>query len=106
MVVCSEIQVSPDWFPMGSQETLPLTFDASEVLLEGESIQSATAELVQVDTGVDYTAGRVGGVTVLGTDLTQVVSALQARKRYRLVIRFTINAQKVWAPYLLIECPE
>lgn len=106
MPVCSEIQVSPDWFPMGSQETLPLTFDASSIVLEGESIQSATAELVQVDTDVDYAAGRMGGVSVLGTDLTQVVTALQPRKRYRLVIRFTINSQKVWAPYLLIDCPE
>lgn len=103
---CTDIQVSPDVFQMGSQETLPLTFDAAGVLADGESIQTATASLVQVDTGLDYVAGRTGGVTVAGTDLTQVVTALQARKRYRLVIRFEISSQKVWAPYLLIDCPE
>jgi hypothetical protein len=43
---------------------------------------------------------------VAGTDLTATVSSLLPRKRYRLVVQFEVAANKVWAPYLLIECPE
>lgn len=103
---CTEIAVNPDAFQMGSQETLPLTFDATSILLPGETIGSATASLVQLDTGADYIAGRVGTVAVAGTDLTQTVTALLPRKRYRLVIQFQVAVNKIWAPYLMIECPE
>jgi len=91
---------------MASQETLPLTFDATSILLEGETIATATAQLVQVDTGLDYTAGLLGPVAVAGPELTQTVTGLLPRKRYRLVIQFEVAANKVWAPHLMIECPE
>jgi hypothetical protein len=90
---------------MGSGETLPLTFDASGIVLEGEAISNATAQLVQIDTGLDYAAGRLGDVAIAGTDLTQTVTGLLPRKRYRLVIQFEVAVNKVWAPYLMIECP-
>jgi len=67
---------------------------------------SATAQLVQVDTGLDYTAGLLGPVAVAGPELTQTVTGLLPRKRYRLVIQFEVAANKVWAPHLMIECPE
>jgi len=103
---CCEIAVSPGTFQMASQETLPITFDATSILLPGESIVSATAQLVQVDTGQDYAAGRLGTVAVAGSEVTQTVTALAPRKRYRLVIQFEVAVNKVWAPYLTIECPE
>ena len=103
---CAEIAVNPDAFLMGSLETLPLTFDASGIVLPGETIGTATAQLVQLDTGAEYSAGRVGQVAVAGTDLTQTVTALVPRKRYRLVIQFQVAVNKVWAPYLVIDCPE
>jgi hypothetical protein len=102
---CHDLSVSPQVFEMGSLETLPLTFDASDLVLEGEAISSATSQLVQIDTGQDYAAGRLGDVAVAGTDLTQTVTGLLPRKRYRLVIQFEVAVNKVWAPYLLIECP-
>lgn len=105
-MACSEIAVNPEIFQMASQETLPITFDATSILLPGESISSATAQLVQLDTGVEYAAGRLGTVAVAGTELTQTVTALAPRKRYRLVMQFAVAANKVWAPYLTIECPE
>lgn len=105
-MTCAEIAVNPDAFQMGSLETLPLTFDASDIVLPGETIATATAQLVQVDTGLDYEAGRIGQVAVAGTDLTQTVTGLLPRKRYRLVIQFEVAVGKVWAPYLLIDCPQ
>ncbi len=91
---------------MASQETLPITFDATSLLLTGESISVASAQLVQVDTDVDYATGRLGPVAVAGPLVTQTVTGLVPRKRYRLVIQFTVAVNKTWAPYLLIECPE
>jgi hypothetical protein len=91
---------------MGSQESLPLSFDASAVLLVGESISNAESQLIQIDNGQDYVAGRPTGVTVAGALLTQTVTALQPRKRYRLVIQFSVALNKTWAPYLMIDCPE
>lgn len=102
---CAEVQVQPNVFEMSSQETLPLTFDASDLVLEGESITSATATLTRVDTGVSYGAGILGTVAISGTDLTTTVTALQPRASYRLMVRFQVAVNKVWAPYLHITCP-
>lgn len=102
---CTAIQVQPDVFEMTSHETLPLTFDASDLLLVGEAITSATATLTRVDSGVSYAAGLLGTVAVAGTDLTATVTALQPRTSYRLMVSFQVAVNKIWAPYLLIDCP-
>ena len=99
------IAVSPDTFLMSSQETLPLAFDVADLLEVGESPSDAVATLTQIDTGVDHTSGRPGSVQISGTQLVQVVTQLTPTKRYRLSIRFTAAPSKVWAPYLLVECP-
>jgi hypothetical protein len=103
---CCSLAVSPGSFEMASQETLPITFDATSLLLTGESISVASAELVQMDTGIDYSAGKLGPVAVAGAQVTQTVTGLVPRKRYRLTIQFTVAVNKTWAPYLVIECPE
>jgi len=103
---CADLMVSPSPFEMGSQETLPLTFDATSILLPGESVAWAQATLTQLDNGLAYDAGLVGPVAIAGTDLTATVTGLLPRKRYRLVVQFEVAANKVWAPSLLIECSE
>lgn len=104
---CNQLSVSPTLFEMSSLETLPLVFDAAPVLLAGESILWAQATLVRMDNGQDVSAdGLVGPVAVAGSDLTATVTGLVPRKRYRLSIQFEVAVNKVWAPYLLIECPE
>jgi len=101
------LSVSPTAFEMGSQETLPLTFDATPVLLEGESIGWAQATLVRIDSDEDVSAAALlGPVAVTGSELTATITALVPRKRYRLVIQFEAAPNKIWAPYLFIECPE
>jgi hypothetical protein len=103
---CNDVSVSPNAFEMGSLETLPLTFDATLVLLPGEAIAWAQATLTQLDTGLEYDAGLVGPVAIAGTDLTATITGLLPRKRYRLVLQFEVAANKVWAPSLTIDCPE
>ena len=96
--------VFPEYFRMTSLETLPLTFDASALVDADQNINSAVAQLIQLNVGVDYAAGRYGPVQINGTDLTQIVTALVPRQRYRLVIQFTSDGLTVWAPYLIVEC--
>ena|SRR5215831_2033818 len=100
------ISVCPDVFAMSSHETLPLAFDVSALLLVGETPTSPSALLIQLDTGLDYPAGRTGTPIIQGTQIIQTVTALQAGKHYRLVIEFNAAAGKIWAPSLLIDCPE
>jgi hypothetical protein len=91
---------------MGSAETLPLTFDTTSILLPGESIAWALATLTQLDNGLEYDAGLLGPVAIAGPDVTATVTGLLPRKRYRLVVQFEVAPNKVWAPSLMIECPE
>jgi hypothetical protein len=105
-MTCQQLAVSPNIFEMGSLETLPLTFDTTPILLPGETVAWAQAQLIQVDNGQDYsTAGLIGPVAIAGNELTATVTSLLPRKRYRLTIQFEVAANKDWAPYLLIECP-
>lgn len=100
------IAMNPDTFLMSSRETLPIAFDVADLLDVGETPSGPAATLEQVDTGLDYAPGHPGAAIVQGTQLIQTVTGLQPRKRYRLVIQFTAALGKVWAPSLLIECPE
>jgi len=102
----STIAMCPDTFEMSSFETLPLAFDIAGLLLVGETPSAPTSVLLQLDTGVDYAAGHPIQPSINGTQLIQTLTALQAGKRYRLVITFTAAAGKIWAPSLLIDCPE
>src|SRR5262245_39893355 len=91
------IAVCPDTFEMSSYETLPLTFDVADLLEAGETPSAPVTSLIQIDTGLDYVAGHPTAPVVQGTQLVQSVTALQAGKRYRLIIKFTAAAGKIWA---------
>jgi hypothetical protein len=104
--VCRDISVCPETFEMSSYETLPIAFDISGLLLVGETPSGPSAQLIQIDTGMDYAPGHPGSPIIQSTQLIQTVTALQVGKRYRLVIQFSAAPGKVWAPSLLIECPQ
>jgi|SRR5215469_9348592 len=96
--------VFPEYFRMTSQETLPLTFDASALVDADQNINWATAQLIQLNLGTDYAAGRYGPVQIDGATLTQIVTALIPRQRYRLVLQFSTDPNTIWAPYLIVDC--
>lgn len=96
----------PDTFVMSSRETLPIAFDVSPLLEEGETPSSPESSLVQIDNGVDYVTGRPGAAFVQGEEIVQTVTGLRAGKRYLLAIQFEAAPGKIWAPSLYIECPE
>lgn len=93
---------------MGSTETLSLAFDVSGDLADAETVQSATATLINRQSGLSYLDGLVGSPTISidGTIITQIVSDLQPEKHYRLVISFIVSAGvKEPAAVLNIDCP-
>jgi len=95
--------VFPEFFRMDSWETLPLCFDASG-MLGSTPILFASAQLIQLNVGTDYAAGRAGPVQIDGASMTQIVTSLVPHQRYRLVIQFSTDGVTIWAPYLIVEC--
>jgi hypothetical protein len=91
---------------MSSFETLPITFDVTELLIDGETVSLPSSTLVQLDTGLDYAAGHPSAPAIQGALIIQTVTALEAGKRYRLIVQFDAAVGKTWAPSLLIDCPE
>lgn len=67
-----------------SSERIAWTFDWTD-RLDGETISSATATAVQLDTGTPVTATVIfGSVSNTTTTTTVTVISLTARKRYRI----------------------
>ena len=100
----SQATVSPSTFQMASSETLPLAFDCSALLGQGESVSSPTASLTRTIDGTSYPGGLSGAPSVSGSKITVTVTALEAGFSYRLVVGFTAAAGKVWAMDLTIGC--
>ena len=91
---------------MRSTETLPLVFDATNLLAAGETPSSPYALLTDLYTKEVYAAGLSGNPTVSGDDITQTVTGLQPGRNYRLAITFTAAAGKIWTMILNLECPD
>lgn len=100
----SNIGVIPATFQMASTETLPLAFDTTPLLASMETPSSPTSILTDLTTGSAYSAGLSNSPTVSSNVITQRVTALQPRHRYRLAVSFQAASGKVWTMELLIEC--
>lgn len=101
----SSISVSPASFQMASSETLPLAFDTTPLLVDEEAPTSPSCVLTDLSDGRAYSAGLTGSPTIAGNTITQTVTALKARHRYRLAVSFTAAAGKVWTMELEITVP-
>jgi hypothetical protein len=99
------VYVSPNTHTMTSNETHPLIFEAAALLEDGESISAVTRELWDLTADAAYASGLSGAAVVDGSSITQTVTDLEPRHRYRLGIRFQAAVGKVWEMVLLIEVP-
>jgi len=99
------ILVSPPSFVMQSSEELPLGFDATALLLSGQTVSSPTTVLTDLTTSTTITLANAP--TVSGNIVTQVVvgSQLTADHVYRLVVTFTAGTDTTWSMPLQISCP-
>lgn len=89
---------------MASTETLPLQFDCSPLLANGETPSAPSCVLLDLNTGHTYAAGIAASPSVSTVYVTQTVTGLVAGHSYRLLVTFTAAAGKVWTMMLSIYC--
>lgn len=96
----------PPLFEMATTEELPLGFDTSVLLAEGQSASEPSAVLVDIATG--DTVELEDDPTLSENVITQIVrgSALAAEQRYALSMTFTAAANVTWTMVLTITVPQ
>jgi hypothetical protein len=87
----------------GSQETLPLAFDFTPNL-GAATISTQSATLVDIRTGLPYSAGLSGGPTLSGNVVTQTLTALVPGTWYLLTIKVNTSTGQVQETTLTIRC--
>lgn len=99
----SALSTQPATWQIATTETLPLGVDMAALLLEGETITSPTADLVDPDDGAAVEGG-VGMPSVAGSVVTQTItgSELTAGTTYRLVVSFVAGG-KHWSTETLVR---
>ena len=99
------VRCTPATVDQFSHETLSWRFNFTNLLSGAETVASATATLIDLTTGLSYTAGLTGSPTVATPYVTLVVTALLAKRRYRLSAIGTVTASKIWEMAILVEVP-
>lgn len=104
----TQLAVTPALFTMSRLEKLPLGFDTSNLLLQGETPTSPAATVIQMDTGADVTINVIqGSPSVAGNVITIEVlgSGMTAGKQYRFEVTFSVGSLKIWQMELFVVCP-
>lgn len=101
----SELQVLESPREQGSDEVLAWDFDWTQ-RLNGQELSSATAHIVQINSGVDETVTCLGAEpSVQGAHVTVVVQSLTVGKRYRVTARATLSGGSIQDADLLLDVP-
>jgi len=89
------LDTSPAYFELASPEIVPLSIDVSNWLGQGDTLQSCTCTITDVNTGQDLSATMLFGTPqIAGNVITQVVEGAVSGEQYYLVGTFTIGANK------------
>lgn len=99
------LYVQADPFLMGSEAILPIEFDLTPVLLEGETPSAPVWTLIDKNTDAAYPDGLIGAPSVTATSAIQTVGNLEPGHRYFLTCSVTVDIEKVWEFALKIRCP-
>ena len=101
----SELQVLESPREQASDEVISWDFDWTQ-RLDNDSIASATALVMQINSGVDESAACLDGPPqVVGNHVTVVVKSLTVGKRYRVTARATLSGGSTQDADLLLEVP-
>lgn len=97
--------VSPPTFVILTTEELPLDFDASAMLEDGQTISDQSAVMQSLNDSTIITLA--DPPTVVGNVITQVVigDQLTGGAKYRLIITFTAAPGVIWSMPLIVEVP-
>lgn len=86
----------PAYFELASPETIPLAIDVTNQLGQGDTIQSASFKITDINSGVDLSSTMLSGnPAIAGNVITQVVKAAASGEQYYLVGTFTVGANKI-----------
>lgn len=100
----STLAVSPPSFEMATTETLPLAFDTTNLLENGESPTNASAVLTDQADGTVVALGVSPSIVSNTIRQTVTGSLLTARHAYWLRVSFTAAVGKVWTIELDLRC--
>lgn len=98
-------QVEIGWRTQLTTETRPWAIDFAPEMDVGDVVGATTATLTNLLTGANYPGGLSGSPSVVGTVVTQTVTALVAGVNYRLVLTANMGGAKTTATALLLNCP-
>jgi hypothetical protein len=96
----------PTAFQMDKRETLPIAFDMSHWLGQGDTVtfdDKLPVELRRVSDGNNYAEGLQGSVGTAGQLVIQSVGNLEPGERYYLIVPF-VSRGATFAPRLQITC--
>ena len=91
-----------------SGEMLPISIDFELLVAAGQTPSAPTASLYDITNGSPGTlapGSLSGAASLVGTIVTQTVTALVAGHRYRLMLGLTAAAGVVWQAAVTLECP-
>lgn len=100
-----DLQVRESPREQASDEVIAWDFDLT-ARLDGQSVSSATAKCIQLDTGANVSATCIQGVpTVNSPHVTVVIQALTARKKYRVTLTAVFSGGTTQDADLFLEAP-
>ena len=106
----SQIAVSPATFWMTKSEKLPLSFDPTNYLLQGEVPVSPTVIVTDTNTGANVTATTTQGAATVASQAPYLITQtfigtnMVAGHNYRVEVTFSIGSTKTWDMELTIIC--
>ena len=99
------VQVRESPLLQTSGEVIAWDFDWHD-RLDGQTIMSAEAFVIQVNNGADESATCLGfDPTIFGEVITVIVQSLTPMKHYRVITRATLSGGSVQDADLLLEVP-
>lgn len=102
----SALSVSPPFLELATSEVLPIAFDATALLANGDAVATPTAILTRVADGTDFADALSDSPAATDNVITVTVdgSELVAGESYRLAVSFSAGGVKVETMELELRC--
>lgn len=99
--VSKELATDPAVVETTAQEVRALSFDAADLVGDGETVRSVETQLTDLETGRIVATGRA---TLAGTMATYAVKGLEAAHDYQLIWRVHITPANIPTRITVIRC--
>jgi hypothetical protein len=92
--LATSIVFEPLSIELSSIETRAIPVDIANLLAQGETATSPQSSLTDLITGVPYPGGLSGDPSLVGTRISQTITALQPGRRYRLNLSWAVGPER------------